>query len=157
MQSITPFLWFDNQAEEAANFYVSLFKNAKIKAIARYNEQSAKMSGRANGSVMTVSFELNGQEYIALNGGPVYKLSPSFSLMVHCQTQDEIDFLWDKLSDGGEILQCGWLTDRYGVTWQIVPAMLGAIMQDKDAAKAARVMAEIHKMTKLDIERLTRA
>lgn len=157
MQSITPFLWFDNQAEEAANFYVSLFKNAKIKAIARYNEQSAKMSGRANGSVMTVSFELNGQEYIALNGGPVYKLSPSFSLMVHCQTQEEIDFLWDKLSDGGEILQCGWLTDRYGVTWQIVPAMLGTIMQDNDAAKAARVMAEIHKMTKLDIERLTRA
>lgn len=156
-QKITPFLWFDNQAEEAVNFYVSIFKNSKIGSIARYDEASAKASGRPKGSVMTVAFELAGQEFVALNGGPLLKFTEAISFVVNCQTQEEVDHFWDKLSAGGRQVQCGWLKDRFGVSWQIVPTVLAEMLQDKDPEKSKRVMAAMLKMKKIEIEALRQA
>ena len=157
MKKITPFLWFDDKAEEAVKFSVSVFKNAKIGSIARYSEEAAVASGRPAGSVMTVSFKLNGQEFTALNGGPQFTFTPAISFVVNCGTQQEIDKLWEKLSAGGEKSVCGWLKDKYGVSWQIVPAVLGKMMQGKDAERSKRVMQAQLKMTKLDIKILKRA
>ncbi len=157
MQKITPFLWFDDKAEEAANFYVSIFKNSKIGRAARYSEEGAKASGRPKGTVMTVPFELDGQEFVALNGGPVFKFSPAISFVVNCETQEEVDELWGKLSEGGETNRCGWLKDKYGVSWQVVPAVLGEMLQSKDAEKSRRVMQAMLKMDKIDIKTLKQA
>jgi predicted 3-demethylubiquinone-9 3-methyltransferase (glyoxalase superfamily) len=157
MQKITPFLWFNDNAEEAVRFYVSTFKNSRIKNVARYGEAGAKVSGRPQGSVMTVTFELDGQEFIALNGGPVFTFSPAISFHVSCGSQQEVDELWEKLSEGGAAQQCGWLTDKYGVTWQIVPSVLEELLQAKDSQKSERVMAALLKMNKIDIETLQRA
>jgi len=157
MQKINPHLWFDNQAEEAANFYVSIFKNSKIGSIARYGEEGAKISGRPKGTVMTVTFQLDGQEFIALNGGPLFKFSEAISFLVNCRTQEEVDELWEKLSKGGEKGQCGWLKDKYGLSWQIVPTVLGEMLQDKDAEKSERVMKALLQMNKIDIKTLKQA
>ena len=157
MQKITPFLWFDTQAEEAVNYYVSIFRNSKIVNVARYGDDGAKVSGRPRGSVMTVAFQLDGQPFVALNGGPVFTFSPAISFVVDCRTQEEVDRLWDKLSAGGEQQQCGWLRDKYGVTWQIVPSVLGELMSDPDPAKSQRVMQAMLQMTKLDIKGLQQA
>jgi predicted 3-demethylubiquinone-9 3-methyltransferase (glyoxalase superfamily) len=157
MQKIIPHLWFDHQAEEAVRFYVSLFKNSKILNVARYGEAGAKMSGRPQGSVMTVTFQLAGQEFVALNGGPHFKFTEAISLLVNCETQAEVDELWEKLSEGGEKGPCGWLKDRYGLSWQIVPTVLGEMMQDKDPKKTERVMEAVLQMKKLDIAGLKRA
>lgn len=157
MQKITTHLWFDNQAEEAARFYVSLFKNSRVLNVSRYGEAGAKMSGRQAGSVMTVTFQLDGQQFIALNGGPLFKFTEAISLLVNCETQAEVDELWEKLSEGGEKGPCGWLKDRYGLSWQIAPAVLGEILQDKDPKKAEKVMAALLQMQKLDIAGLKRA
>jgi len=157
MKKITPCLWLDSKAEEAAKFYVSLIKNSKMGSITRYGEEGAKASGRPAGTVMTVTFSLNGQEFMALNGGPVFTFSPAISFVLNCETQPEIDTLWDKLSEGGEKNVCGWLKDKYGVSWQIVPAVLEEKFQDKDAEKTERVMKAMLQMTKLDIKTLQRA
>jgi predicted 3-demethylubiquinone-9 3-methyltransferase (glyoxalase superfamily) len=157
MRKITPFLWFDDNAEEAANYYVSIFRNSRIVNVARYGEAGAKSSGKAKGSVMTVAFELEGQPFVALNGGPVFTFSPAISFAVNCETQKEIDDLWKQLSDGGEEVECGWLTDRYGVSWQIVPAVLGEMVSDPDPEKSERVMQALLRMKKLDFEGLKRA
>jgi predicted 3-demethylubiquinone-9 3-methyltransferase (glyoxalase superfamily) len=157
MQKITPDLWFDNSAEEAAKFYTSIFKNSKIIHIARYGEAAAKVSGRPKGTVMTVIFELEGQRFMALNGGPIFKFSPAISFLVNCETQEEVDELWEKLSEGGEKEQCGWLKDKYGVSWQIVPNALGEMLQDKDAKKSERVMEAMLQMKKIDIDGLKKA
>jgi predicted 3-demethylubiquinone-9 3-methyltransferase (glyoxalase superfamily) len=157
MQKITPFLWFHNQAEEAAKFYVSVFKNSKIGSITRYDEESAKVSGQPQGSVMTVSFQIEGQEFVALNGGPVFTFSEAISFVVNCTTQQEVDEFWEKLSDGGEKSRCGWLKDKYGLSWQVVPLVLTEMLQDKDADKSKRVMHAMLQMDKIDIERLKQA
>ena len=154
MQKITPFLWFDDKAEEAANFYASIFKNAKVGNITRYSETAAKASGRPAGSVMTVAFQLNGQEFAALNGGPHFQFNEAVSLVVNCETQAEIDEYWEKLSNGGQGSQCGWLKDKYGLSWQIVPTALGKWLSDDDPEKSARVMGAILQMGKLDAKRL---
>src|SRR5713101_9457308 len=146
MQKITPFLWFEDKAEEAANFYVSIFKNSRIGSIVRYGEEGAKVSGRAKGTVMTVTFQLDGQEFMALNGGPHFKFTEAISLLVNCETQDEVDEFWEKLSEGGEKSKCGWLKDKYGLSWQIVPTVLGQMMQNKDAKKSDRVMKAMLQM-----------
>ena len=153
MQKITPFLWFDGKAEEAMRFYVSIFKNSKVGAITRYGDAGPGPKG----TVMVVTFQLDGQEFIALNGGPQFTFSPAISFVVNCETQEEVDAFWEKLSEGGEKLQCGWLRDKYGLSWQIVPTVLGEMMQDKDAEKSQRVMKAMLQMTKLDIERLKQA
>ena len=153
MQKITSFLWFDNQAEEAAKFYTSLFKDGKILSISRNGEGEP---GK-NGSVVIVTFQLNGQEFMALNGGPVFKFNEAISFFVNCESQPEVDELWEKLSAGGEKGRCGWLKDKYGVSWQIVPTVLGELMQDKDTEKANRVREAMLKMDKLDIAGLHRA
>ena len=157
MQRITPFLWFDHQAEEAANFYVSIFKNSKVGSMARYDEEGAKAAGRPQGSVMTVGFELDGQEFTALNGGPMFKFTEATSWVVNCETQEEVDHFWERLSAGGEEVQCGWLKDRFGVSWQVVPTVLIEMLQDKDPQKAKRVMAAMLKMKKISIEPLRQA
>src|SRR6059036_2535986 len=157
MQKIITHLWFDNQAEEAARFYVSLFKNSKILSVARYGEAGSKVAGRPQGSVMTVRFQLEGQEFIALNGGPHFKFTEAISLLVNCQTQAEVDELWEKLSQGGEKGPCGWLKDKYGLSWQIFPTLLGEMLQDKDAEKSERVMKALLQMNKLDIKTLKQA
>ena len=157
MQKITPCWWFDDQAEEAVKFYASIFKNSKIKSITRYSEDAAKVSGRPKGSVLTVAFRLAGQEFLALNGGPIFKFTEAVSFIVNCQTQAEVDRLWEKLSEGGEKGQCGWLKDKYGLSWQIVPTMLSKMLQDKDARKSERVMSALLQMKKLDIKRLEQA
>jgi predicted 3-demethylubiquinone-9 3-methyltransferase (glyoxalase superfamily) len=154
MQKITPFLWFDSQAEEAARHYVSIFENSKLGEIARYGEAGAKASGRPAGSVMTVAFELDGQKFVALNGGPHVQFNHAVSFVANCESQAELDRVWDGLAEGGTIQQCGWLTDRYGVTWQVVPAVLPKLMQ---GARADKVMHAILKMKKLDIAALERA
>jgi predicted 3-demethylubiquinone-9 3-methyltransferase (glyoxalase superfamily) len=156
-QRISVCLWFDDQAEEAANFYVSVFKNAKIGSVTRYDEAGAKAAGRPKGSVMTVAFELDGQEFVALNGGPMFKFTEAISLVVNCETQDEVDIFWKKLSAAGQEVQCGWLKDRFGVSWQIVPRMLPEMLRDKDPEKARRVMAAMLKMKKIDIAALKTA
>lgn len=157
MQKITPFLWFDNQAEEAVNFYVSIFKNSKVGGMTRYDEEVAKTSGKPEGSVMTIDFQLEGQEFIALNGGPQFKFSEAISFSVDCKTQEEVDELWDKLSEGGEEGPCGWLKDKFGLSWQIVPTVLIEMLKDGDAEKAKRVTRAMLQMKKLDIETLKRA
>jgi predicted 3-demethylubiquinone-9 3-methyltransferase (glyoxalase superfamily) len=157
VQRITPFLWFDNGAEEAVNFYVSIFKNSKIRGIARYDEEGARAAGRPAGTVMTVAFELDGQEFTALNGGPIFKFTEAISFVVNCETQEEVDHFWEKLRSGGQEVQCGWLKDRFGVSWQVVPTILGEMLQDKDPAKSKRVMVALLKMKKIDVEGLKRA
>jgi len=156
-QKITPFLWFDDKAEEAVKFYVSLFKNSKIGTITRYGEAGAAASGRPKGTVMTVAFQLEGQAFTALNGGPHFKFTEAISLVVNCKTQEEVDELWEKLSGGGEKGQCGWLKDKYGLSWQIVPTVLSKMLNDKDAKKSNRVIHAIIQMRKLDIKRLQQA
>jgi len=156
-QKITPFLWFDNQAEEAVNFYTSIFENSKIGSAARYDEEGSKAAGRPKGSVMTVAFQLAGQDFVALNGGPVFKFSEAVSFVVNCESQKEVDHFWEKLSAGGEEVQCGWLKDKFGLSWQVVPTVLSEMLQDKDAQKAKRVMAAMLKMKKIDIAELWRA
>ena len=153
MQKISPFLWFDGKAEEAAKFYISIFPNSKIGDILRNGPDGPGPQG----SVLTVAFELNGQKFTALNGGPHYKFSPATSFVVNCETQDEVDYYWEKLSAGGKTMQCGWLDDKYGVTWQVVPAILVKMLQDKDAEKARRVMQTMMQMVKLDIKPLQQA
>lgn len=157
MQKITPFFWFDNQAEEAMNFYVSVFKNSEVLSVQRYGQAAAEVSGRPKGSVMTASFLLDGQEFVALNGGPVYKISPAISFVVNCETQEEVDELWEKLTAGGEEVQCGWLTDKFGVSWQIVPTQLDKLLSDPDPVKSERVMQAMLQMKKIDIAGLKRA
>ncbi|MGZ3547417.1 MAG: VOC family protein [Vulcanimicrobiaceae bacterium] len=153
MQKITPFLWFDNQAEQAANYYTSIFKNSKIENIGRYGEAGPGPQG----AVMSATFQLDGQEFIALNGGPLFTFSPAISFFVHCETQPEVDELWEKLSEGGEKQQCGWLKDKYGVSWQIVPSILGELLNDDDDEKSNSVMRAMLQMEKLDIARLKEA
>ncbi len=158
MNKIAPCLWFDDKAEEAARFYTSVFKNSKLGAITRYGPEAAKGSGRPEGSVMTVAFELEGQEFLALNGGPQFKFSEAISLMVNCDTQAELDKMWETLSGGGGSTSvCGWLKDKYGLSWQIVPKAMGAMMSGGDPVKINRVMAAVMQMTRLDIAKLQRA
>ena len=148
MQKITPFLWFDGKAEEAMNFYVSIFKNSKVVSVNRAGP---------NGPVITASFELEGQTFVALNGGPQYTFSPAVSFLVNCETQGEVDELWAKLTAGGSEQPCGWLKDRYGVSWQVIPSILGKLLRDKDPAKAQRTMQAMLKMKKIDIRGLQQA
>jgi predicted 3-demethylubiquinone-9 3-methyltransferase (glyoxalase superfamily) len=157
MQKITPCLWFDNQAEEAAKFYASIFKDSKIGNMTHYGEAGATVSGRPKGSVMTVTFEIEGQEFVALNGGPHFTFSEAISLMVKCETQQEIDEMWEKLSQGGEEGPCGWLKDKYGLSWQIVSPGWNEMLRDKDVEKSERVMKAILQMTKPDIKALRQA
>jgi len=157
MQKITPFLWFDGRAEEAAKFYTSILKKSKILNVARYSDDGAKASGRLRNSVMTVAFEIAGQKFIALNGGPQFKFTEAISFVVSCETQKEIDHFWKKLSAGGQEVQCGWLKDKFGVSWQVVPTILGELLSGKDAAKSQRVMQGLLKMVKLDIKKLKQA
>jgi predicted 3-demethylubiquinone-9 3-methyltransferase (glyoxalase superfamily) len=153
MQKITPFLWFDNQAEEAMNFYVSIFKNSKTLSCTRYGD----VGPGPKGTVIVASFELDGQEFMALNGGPRFKFTEAVSFVVNCETQAEIDEMWAKLSAGGEESQCGWLKDKFGLSWQVVPPILSKLMQDKDPQKSNRVMEALLKMKKIDIATLQRA
>jgi len=153
MQKITPFLWFDNQAEEAANFYVSIFKNSKIGTIARYGEAGPGTKG----GVITVDFELDGQKFVALNGGPRFEFNEATSFVVNCETQQEVDEFWEKLTEGGEESMCGWLKDKYGLSWQIVPTILGKMIADPDPQKSKRVMEAMLKMRKIVIDDLKRA
>lgn len=159
MQKIVPCLWFDTRAEEAAAFYASIFKQSKIMQVTRYDKASAEASGRPEGSVLTVEFEIEGQPFTALNGGPLFKFSEAISFVVNCETQEEIDHYWERLSEGGDerAQQCGWLKDKYGVSWQIVPTILYALLEDPDKAKAGRVMAAMLRMKKLEIEPLRNA
>ncbi len=157
MQKITPCLWFDDQAEEAVKFYVSIFPNSKIETVTRYGPAGAEAAGRPERTVMTILFQLAGQEFMALNGGPVFTFSPAISFMVDCKTQEEVDTLWEKLSEGGQVQQCGWLQDRYGVSWQIVPTVLGGMLQDQDTEKSERVMKAMLQMKKIDIHGLEQA
>ena len=157
MQKIIPFLWFDNNAEEAVKFYTSIFKNSKSIDVTHYGESAAEVSGRPKGTVMTVTFELEGQRFMALNGGPVFNFSPAISFLVNRETQKEVDDLWEKLSDGGQKEQCGWLRDKFGVSWQIVPIVLGEMLQDKDTEKSERVIKALLQMKKIEIEGLRKA
>jgi predicted 3-demethylubiquinone-9 3-methyltransferase (glyoxalase superfamily) len=153
MQKITPFLWYDNNAEEAVNHYISIFKNSKITKIARYGDAGPGPQG----SVMTIAFQLEGQDFIALNGGPMFKFNEAISFSVDCKSQEEVDELWEKLSAGGQPSQCGWLKDKYGVSWQIVPSVLIEVLQGKDGEKSKRVMQAMMQMRKIDIAALQRA
>ena len=153
MHKITPFLWFDHQAEEAMYFYTSIFKNSKIGNVTRYGEAGPGPKG----SVMTASFELEGQPFTALNGGPHFKFTEAISFYVNCETQEEVDELWDKLTEGGEEVQCGWLKDKFGLSWQIVPTVLGKLLNDPDPEKAKSVTQAMLQMKKIDIEGLKRA
>src|SRR3984893_10092266 len=153
MKKITPFLWFDDKAEEAANFYVSIFKNSKMGKVVRYGEGAPAPKG----TVMTVTFELDGQEFYALNGGPHFKFTEAVSFFVNCETQQEVDELWEKLSAGGKKSRCGWLKDKYGLSWQIVPSILGKLMHGSDPEKSKRVMQAMMKMDKLVIQKLQEA
>jgi predicted 3-demethylubiquinone-9 3-methyltransferase (glyoxalase superfamily) len=150
MQKITPFLWFDGKAEEAANFYVSIFKNSKMGKVNRYGDHGPGPKG----TVMIATFQIDGQEFIALNGGPQFKFSPAISFVANCETQQEVDELWEKLSEGGEKRQCGWLQDKYGISWQIVPTALLKLMGDPDREKTGRVMQAMMQMTKIEIGKL---
>jgi predicted 3-demethylubiquinone-9 3-methyltransferase (glyoxalase superfamily) len=153
MQKITPFLWFDNQAEEAINLYVSVFKNSRILSMSRYGEGGPGPAG----TVMTATFQLEGQEFMALNGGPDHKFTDAISLFVDCKTQEEVDELWEKLSAGGEQGPCGWLKDKFGLSWQIIPGILGELLGDPDPVKSQRVMKAMLQMSKIDIDRLKAA
>jgi predicted 3-demethylubiquinone-9 3-methyltransferase (glyoxalase superfamily) len=156
---ISPFLWFDRQAEEAANFYVSIFDRSHIGATSRYGKESAQASGQPEGSVMTISFELDGQAFTAINGGPHFEFSGAISFVVHCRTQAEVDRYWERLGDGGDpaAQQCGWLKDRFGVSWQVVPTELPTLLCDPDPQRARRAMGAMLKMKKLDIDAMKRA
>jgi predicted 3-demethylubiquinone-9 3-methyltransferase (glyoxalase superfamily) len=153
MQKITPFLWFDGKAEEAMNFYTSIFENSKIGKVTRYGEAGPGPKG----TVMTATFRLDGQEFIALNGGPRFKFTEAISFVINCKTQEEVDHFWEKLSEGGEKSRCGWLKDKYGLSWQVVPTALVEMLQDKDAEKSKRVMTAMLKMDKIDIKVLKQA
>jgi len=154
MQKITPFLWYDDKAEEAVNFYTSIFKNSKVLSVLRYGETGPGPKG----SVMSVEFQLEGQEFVALNGGPHFKFTEAISFVVNCETQEEVDYFWEKLTaDGGAESMCGWLRDKYGLSWQVVPTILSELMQDKDAEKSQRVMKAMLQMKKIDIETLKQA
>jgi predicted 3-demethylubiquinone-9 3-methyltransferase (glyoxalase superfamily) len=153
MPKITPFLWFDDNAEEAINFYTSIFKNSKIGRVTRYGDAGPGPKG----TVMSATFQLEGQEFMALNGGPHFKLTPAISLFVDCKTQEEVDDLWERLSAGGKTERCGWLTDKFGLSWQIIPAVLGQLLQDKDPQKSKRVMQAMLQMNKIDIAGLKQA
>ena len=155
-QKITPCLWFDHQAEEAAAFYCSVFKNSKINKTTRYDAESSKAAGRPAGTVMTVEFELEGQQFVAINGGPHFKFTEAISFVVNCETQAEVDYFWEKLSDGGQKSQCGWLKDKYGLSWQVVPTIMGELF-DGDPEKSKRAMHAMLQMTKLDINALKQA
>lgn len=159
MKMITPCLWFDHQAEEAATFYVSIFKNSRVGAITRYGTEGFEVHGRPAGSVMTVEFQLQGRDFVALNGGPVFTFNEAISLQVFCETQEELDRYWEQLSQGGDkhAQQCGWLKDKFGVSWQIVPAVLPEMLRDGDAARSQRVMKALLHMQKLDMRRLQQA
>ncbi len=152
-QKITPFLWFDSNAEEAMNFYVSVFKNAEVLSVSRYGEAGPGPEG----SVMVANVRLDGQEFLALNGGPQFTFTEAVSFLIDCQSQEEVDYFWDRLSEGGEAGPCGWLKDRFGLSWQVVPSVLGEMLQDKDREKANRVMQAMLQMSKLDIATLTQA
>jgi predicted 3-demethylubiquinone-9 3-methyltransferase (glyoxalase superfamily) len=153
MPSITPFLWFDDGAEEAMNFYTSIFKDSKVGSITRYGDAGPGPKG----TVMSATFQLNGQDFMALNGGPHFQFTPAISFFVSCETQEEVDELWEKLSEGGATQRCGWLTDKFGLSWQIIPSVLGEMLGDKDAAKAQRVMQAMLQMDKIDIKTLEQA
>ncbi len=153
MQKITPFLWFDGKAEEAMKFYVSIFKNSKVGSVTRYGEEGPGPKG----TVMSATFQLDGQKFFALNGGPLFTFSPAISFFVNCETQEEVDELWEKLSEGGEKQRCGWLKDKYGLSWQIIPSVLGTMLQDNDAVKSGRVMKAMLQMDKIDIKILKQA
>ncbi len=153
MQKITTFLWFNDKAEEAANFYVSIFNNSKILSASRYGDAGPGPKGQ----VMTITFELEGQQFIALNGGPTFSFTPAISLFVNCETQQEVDDLWQKLGAGGREDRCGWLQDKYGLSWQIIPKQLMELMSSKDAEKSKRVMQAMLKMSKIDVDELKRA
>jgi predicted 3-demethylubiquinone-9 3-methyltransferase (glyoxalase superfamily) len=153
MPKITPFLWFDGKAEEAMNFYVSIFKNSKVMSVTRYGEAGPGPKG----TVMTGKFQLDGQEFVALNGGPQFTFTEAISFVVNCETQQEVDEFWENLSEGGQESQCGWLKDKYGLSWQVVPTILFKLLQDKDAKKAKRVMQAMLQMKKIDIKRLQQA
>jgi predicted 3-demethylubiquinone-9 3-methyltransferase (glyoxalase superfamily) len=153
MQKITPFLWFDGNAEEAANFYISTFKNSKMGRISRYGDAGPGPKG----SVMSVTFQIEGQEFFAINGGPQFKFTPAISFFVNCETQQEVDDLWEKLSTGGRTDRCGWLQDKFGLSWQIIPTVLGQLLGDKDPQRAKRAMQAMLQMTKIDIEKLQQA
>jgi predicted 3-demethylubiquinone-9 3-methyltransferase (glyoxalase superfamily) len=159
IQKITPFLWFDNQAEEAVSFYISIFRNSGIVSIARYGEEGAEASGRPTGTVMTIAFRLDGQEFVALNGGPIFKFTEAISFVVNCESQDEVDRYWEKLSAGGDpkAQQCGWLKDKYGLSWQIVPTVLITLLNDPDPERSRRVMKAMLQMKKIDIATLKKA
>ncbi|MBI5224356.1 VOC family protein [Candidatus Micrarchaeota archaeon] len=157
MQKIIPNLWFDSNAEEAARFYAAIFKDSKIGAISRFGEEGAKVSGQKAGSVMTVAFSLNGQDFLALNGGPIFKFSEAISFVVYCDSQSEIDYYWEKLTEGGQEVQCGWLKDKFGLSWQIVPTELAKMMQSGNPEKSRKAMEALLKMVKLDIGKLKAA
>lgn len=159
MQKITPCLWFDDQAEEAVAFYTAIFNNSKTLTVARYGEAGQEIHGKPVGSVMTVAFELDGQAFTALNGGPVFTFNEAISFQVNCETQEEVDYYWQKLSSGGDekAQQCGWLKDKYGVSWQIVPTVLPKLINDPDAEKSKWAMEAMLKMKKIDIDELKRA
>ena len=153
MQKITPFLWFDGNAEEAANFYISIFKNSKMGKISRYGDAGPGPKG----SAMSVTFQIEGQEFFALNGGPQFKFTPAISFLVNCESQQEVDDLWEKLSAGGRTDRCGWLQDKFGLSWQIIPTVLGQLLGDKDPQRAKRAMQAMLQMTKIDINKLQQA
>jgi predicted 3-demethylubiquinone-9 3-methyltransferase (glyoxalase superfamily) len=159
IQKITPFLWFDSNAVEAVNFYTSVFKNSRIINISRYGDDTAKVSGRPKGSVMTITFQIEGQDFVALNGGPAFKFNEAISFIVNCGSQEEVDYYWEKLSSGGDekAQQCGWLKDRYGLSWQIVPAVMKELLESRDGDKSQRVTKALLQMKKIDVETLTRA
>jgi predicted 3-demethylubiquinone-9 3-methyltransferase (glyoxalase superfamily) len=159
IQKITPFLWFDDQAEEAVEFYTAIFHNSKIVNISRYGEAGQEIHGKPAGSVQTVTFELNGQTFTALNGGPMFKFNEAISFQVHCEAQQEVDYYWEKLSEGGDekVQQCGWLKDKYGVSWQIVPRVLVEMLSDHDSEKSQRAMTAMLQMKKIDINALEQA
>jgi predicted 3-demethylubiquinone-9 3-methyltransferase (glyoxalase superfamily) len=153
MKKITPFLWFNDNAEEAMNFYTSIFKNSKILSVTRYGDAGPGPKG----TVMVGTFQLDGEKFIALNGGPLYKFTEAISFSVDCETQEEIDYFWEKLSEGGEKSQCGWLKDKFGLSWQVVPSKMGELMNSREPGKSQRVMQEMLKMSKLDIKKLQEA
>jgi predicted 3-demethylubiquinone-9 3-methyltransferase (glyoxalase superfamily) len=159
LPTITPCLWFDENAEQAATFYISIFNNSKITNITRYGEAGREIHGKAPGTVLTVAFELDGQSFTALNGGPLFKFNEAISFQVNCETQQELDDYWEKLSEGGDkqAQQCGWLKDKFGVSWQIVPTVLSELLNDRDPAKANRVMAALLQMKKLELDALRQA
>jgi predicted 3-demethylubiquinone-9 3-methyltransferase (glyoxalase superfamily) len=158
MQKITPFLWFDDQAEEAVKFYTTVFENSNVGRILRYGEEAAKASGRPTGSVLTIEFEIEGQKFVALNGGSQFKFNESVSFVVNCETQEEVDYYWGKLTaDGGQESACGWLKDKFGLSWQVTPTVLIDMLHDTDSAKAERVMKTMLQMQKIDIEKLKAA